>query len=81
MTKDGQIALRAAGEAGRKLAKADDGKFTSLKPENYGATFPADEEASTIRAVAQAANDRLRYSRDWPGLGWQHAPDTWIERT
>ena len=81
VTRDGQIALRSAGDATWKLAKADDGKFTSLKPENYGATFPADEEPSTIRAVAQAANDRLRYSGDWPGLGWQHAPDVWVERT
>ena len=81
VTRDGQIALRSAGDATWKLAKADDGKFTSLKPENYGATFPADEEPSTIRAVTQAANDRLRYSGDWPGLGWQHAPDAWVERT
>ena len=81
VTKDGQIAMRAAGEAGWKLAKADDAKFSALKPENYGATFPADEEPSTVRAVAQAANDRLRYSGDWPGLGWQHASDGWVERT
>jgi hypothetical protein len=81
VTRDGQIALRSAGDATWKLAKADDGNFTSLKPENYGATFPADEEPSTIRAVTQAANDRLRYSGDWPGLGWQHAPDAWVERT
>ncbi|MFN7145507.1 MAG: helicase-related protein, partial [Myxococcota bacterium] len=81
VTKDGQIALRAAGEASWKLAKADDAKFTSLKPENYGATFPADEEAATLRAVAAVANDRLRYSGDWPGLGWHKGLDAWIERT
>ncbi len=26
------------------------------------------------------ANDRLRYSGDWPGLNWQYAPDAWVER-
>ena len=43
--------------------------------------FPADEEAFTVKAVAQLANDRLRYSGDWPGLAWAHAPDAWVERT
>ena len=80
VTKDGQIAGRAAGEASWRLFKSDAGQFTALKPEHYGATFPADEEAATARAVAQTANDRLRYSGDWPGLGWHHAPDDWVER-
>ena len=81
VTKDGQIAMRAAGEASWKLAKSDEGRFTALKPENYGATFPADEETATLRAITQVANDRLRYSGDWPGVGWQHAPGAWVERT
>jgi superfamily II DNA or RNA helicase len=81
VTKDGQIAYRAAGEAGWKLAKSDESRFTALKPEHYGVTFPTDEEAATLRAVAQVGQDRLRYSGDWPGLGWQHAPDEWVERT
>ena len=80
VTKDGQIAFRAAGEAGWRLLKSDSAQFGSLKPEHYGATFPADEETFTLRAVAQVGNDRLRYSGDWPGLGWQHAPDEWVER-
>ena len=81
VTKDGQIAFRAAGEAGWRLLKSDSAQFASLKPEHYGASFPADEEAFTLRAVAAVGNDRLRYSGDWPGLGWQHAPDDWVERT
>jgi superfamily II DNA or RNA helicase len=81
VTKDGNIAFRAAGEAGWRLLKSDSAQFGSLKPEHYGATFPADEETFTLRAVAQVGNDRLRYSGDWPGLGWQHAPDEWVERT
>jgi hypothetical protein len=81
VTRDGQIAFRSAGEAAWKLLKSDSAQFATLKPEHYGATFPADEEPSTIRAVTQAASDRLRYSGDWPGLGWHHAPDAWVERT
>ena len=81
VTRDGQIAFRSAGEAVWKLLKSDSAQFATLKPEHYGATFPADQEPSTIRAVTQAANDRLRYSGDWPGLGWQHGPDAWVERT
>jgi superfamily II DNA or RNA helicase len=81
VTKDGQIAFRAAGEASWRLLKTDSSQFASLKPEHYGATFPTDEEGFTVKAVAQVANDRLRYSGDWPGLGWQHAPDDWVERT
>ena len=80
VTKDGQIATRAAGEGAWKLAKADDARFTALKPHLYGATFPADEEAATVKAVGQIANDRLRYSGDWPGLAWEHASDAWVER-
>ncbi len=81
VTKDGQIAMRGAGEGAWRLTKSDDAKFTALKPQNYGATFPADEETATVRAVAQIANDKLRYSGDWPGMAWQHAPDAWVERT
>ena len=80
VTKDGQIGQRGAGEGAWRLTKSDDAKFSALKPENYGATFPADEETATVRAVAQIANDRLRYSGDWSGVGWQHAPDAWVER-
>ncbi len=81
VTKDGQIGQRGAGEGAWRLTKSDDAKFSALKPENYGATFPADEETATVRAVAQIANDKLRYSGDWPGLNWHHAPDSWVERT
>ncbi len=81
VTKDGQIGQRGAGEGAWRLTKSDDAKFSALKPENYGAAFPADEETATVRAVAQLGNDKLRYSGDWPGQGWQHAPDSWVERT
>jgi superfamily II DNA or RNA helicase len=80
VTKDGQIAARNAGEASWRLFKGDDSRFATLKPEHYGATFPADEEVAAVRAVAQLANDRLRYSGDWSGVGWHHAPDAWVER-
>ena len=81
VTKDGQIAFRAAGEAAWRLLKSDSAQFGSLKPEHYGATFPADEEGFTVKAAATVANDRLRYSGDWPGLAWHQAPDGWVERT
>ncbi|MFZ5480631.1 MAG: SNF2-related protein [Myxococcota bacterium] len=81
VTKDGQIAFRSAGEAGWRMLKADSAQFGSLKPEHYGVTFPVDEESFTVKAAGTVANDRLRYSGDWPGLGWQHAPDAWVERT
>ncbi len=81
VTKDGQIAFRSAGEAAWKLLKSDSAQFATLKPEHYGVTFPSDEEGFTLKAVSAVANDRLRYSGDWPGLGWQHAPDSWVERT
>ena len=81
VTKDGQIAMRSAGEGAWRLVKSDESRFASMKPQHYGATFPADEEVATVKAVAQIANDRLRYSGDWPGVGWQHATDAWVERT
>jgi hypothetical protein len=81
VTKDGQIAARNAGEASWRLFKGDDTRFATLKPEHFGATFPSDEEPAAVRAVGQLASDRLRYSGDWSGLGWQHAPDGWVERT
>ncbi len=80
VTRDGQIALRAAGEAAWKLVKSDDGRLSSLKPEHYGADWPADEEGFTVRAVEQHAENRLRYQGDWPGMGWHQAPDAWVER-
>jgi hypothetical protein len=70
-----------AGWPSWKLAKSDEARFAPLKTENYGATSPTDEEPATLRAITQVANDRLRYSGDWPGVGWQHAPDAWVERT
>jgi hypothetical protein len=80
VTKDGQIAFRTAGEGAWRLLKADSAQFAALKPEHYGASFPADEDAATVRAVGTIAAERLRYSGDWPGLGWQHAGDGWVER-
>ncbi|MDP2316561.1 MAG: SNF2-related protein [Pseudomonadota bacterium] len=80
VTKDGQIAARAAGEASWRLFKGDDTRFATLKPEHYGANFPVDEEPAAVRAVGQIATDRLRYSGDWPGVGWHSAPDHWVER-
>lgn len=60
--------------------KSDDGRLSSLKPEHYGADWPANEEGFTLRAVEQHAENRLRYQGDWPGMGWSQAPDAWVER-
>ncbi len=81
VTKDGQVALRAAGEGLWRLAKGDDAKFKALKPDHYHATMPGDEAEFTKNAIVALANDRLRYSGDWPGLGWSNAPDSWVVRT
>lgn len=75
-----QIAMRAAGEAVWRLVEGNDGRFSGLRPEHYDATFPADEHEATVRAVKQIADDRLRYSGDWPALGWSRAPSEWVER-
>jgi hypothetical protein len=75
VTRHGQIAFRAAREAAWRLLKSDSGQFATLNPEHYGVAFPADEESFTVKAAATLANDRLRYSGDWPGHGWQHDPD------
>ncbi len=80
VTRDGQIALRAAGEATWKLVKSDDGRLSALRPEHFGADWPQDEEGFTVRALEQHAENRLRYQGDWPGMGWQQAPDAWVER-
>jgi hypothetical protein len=80
VTKDGTIAVRSTGEAARRLLKPDDERFAALKPEHYGVALPPEDEPTTVRAVQQLANDRLRYYGDWPGLGWQHAPDAWVEQ-
>ena len=80
VSKDGQIAVRAAGEAQWRLIGSDDDRFGALRPEHFAAIFPADEEASTVRAVQKLAEDKLRFGGDWPGMGWLHAPDAWVER-
>ena len=76
----GAIGMRAAGEVAWIAVKADDTRLSALKPEHYGATFPADEVDFMLRAAEQLASDRLRYSGDWPAVGWAAAPDEWTER-
>lgn len=77
----GPIAMRAAGEATWRNIEANDSRLAALKPEHYDAVFPADEVDAVQRSVIQTANDRLRYSGDWPGLGWHNAPDAWVAQT
>jgi superfamily II DNA or RNA helicase/predicted RNA methylase len=80
VTKDGQIGIRSAGEANWELVKPDEPRFATLVPAHFHATFPEDEEARTVEAVRDAAASRLRFSGTWSDLGWQHAPDAWVER-
>ena len=76
----GQPAKRPAGEA--SWTPVDTAQLTSLaslKPESYAVSFPADEIEATMLGVRQVADNRLRYSGDWPGLRWGLAPDRWVE--
>lgn len=74
------IGFRAAGEGAWRAMEASDARLGNLKPEHYGVPFPADEGDFTLRAIEAIANDRLRYSGDWPGLRWHLAPGEWVDR-
>jgi hypothetical protein len=80
LSKDGSIGLRGAGEAAWTAVKAEDARLLSLKPQQYDAVWPEEDESSTLRSIREKLESRLRYSGDWSGLGWHLAPDDWTDR-
>ena len=80
ITRDGTIGLRVAGEPVWTEVKAEDARLAGLKPEHYDATWPAEDEPATQRAIEERLNARTRYAGDWTAFGWHLAADGWVER-
>ncbi len=80
VTREGTIGLRVAGAASWQAADSTDVRFSLIRPEHVGGAWPADDEARTTKAIKERLDQAIRYSADWPLLGWHLAPDAWAER-
>jgi hypothetical protein len=78
--RDGTIGFRAAGEPVWTAVKADEARFTTLRPEHYDPAWPAADDDATLEALDLRLQRRTRISGDWAGYGWHLAPDAWAER-
>ena len=75
------IGLRAAGTAvwtERELAKLSE---LRIRPEHLDPSWPADDDATTSRAVTARVENMLRFGGRWPSLDWSWASDAWLART
>jgi superfamily II DNA or RNA helicase len=77
--RDGAMGLREAGAASWRTVRSDDTTVRSLHPANYAFDWPTDEAEATLRTIRERLDRNTRLTGDWRGLGWQHAPDAWVE--